>query len=71
MVLRIVGGVLGTVGGASAMSAYQIRDAKFDFGNFTRHIATPSGLFGAVMGGATGFMTGMVAEGFLGMEYFY
>ena len=60
MVLRIVGGVLGSVAGASAMSVYQIKDTKlwpgrwFDFGNYTRHIATPGGLVGALAGGFAG-----------------
>jgi hypothetical protein len=52
--IRAVGGVLGSVLGASAMSVYQIKDTTLDFGNYTRHVATPAGLFGAVIGGFAG-----------------
>ena len=54
MLFRLVGGALGSVAGASAMSVYQIRDTKLDFSNYTKHIATPAGLFGAVAGGFFG-----------------
>ena len=52
--IRIVGGVLGSVLGASAMSVYQYKDTTLDFENYIRHVATPVGLLGAVAGGFVG-----------------
>ena len=56
MSLRIVGGVIGSVLGASAMSVYKIglRNTTLDFDNYTRYLSTPQGLVGAVAGGVVG-----------------
>jgi hypothetical protein len=64
--LRIVGGVLGSVGGASFMSVLQTKDTRLDFDNYKAHLATGWGLAGAVVGGFLGYYTPEVAQITLG-----
>lgn len=52
--MRMIGGAVGSVAGASFMSVYQASDTRLDFKNYTTHLMTRGGLFGAVVGGVAG-----------------
>jgi hypothetical protein len=62
-VIRVGGAVVGSVLGASAASVYSLRDTSLDFDNFTTHVRTPGGAFGALVGGFAGYSLPEIMQG--------